>query len=363
MGWSKYKEDNRILLDDRLYIKHYDGKKSCCFEFFSCPYCNRDFKNKELMYSHIKSTHNIVHPILMIDGKIRTNEKDIYLSNVTSATLYLYSYNQDIYINDTKIELKEEIDITDELISILEKDGFVRIKFSDKCINLHKYSIQEIHNDEVSQIIDKWNEDTAKGKRIQKCCDACLNQAELHYLDGLYNYFWACRAEGQDKIKRYDDAYSILKSFSQLTPIANCVLKVISFRRNWLKKLDQLCNETNSLDEFIIVNDFFKNDIHNYPDGQEYDKRLYIEDDLQKNIDAIIMYSKGNLEGAKKYTLNNDPQVIQDANLRDRILLLKARIELKQNGFNSKVKRYYKEIQTQELIVEEKKMEKKYGGK
>ena len=359
MGWSKYKEDNRIINEERDFFKPDETKTVKHYkQAFPCPYCNKVFEEKNLLYSHIKKEHNIVHPLLMIDGKIRTNDNDLFISSLSNAIIYLYGYDKDIYVDDIKVELKEEIDITKEILDCLKNSNVCSIKFADKCINVHKYTIQEIHNDEVLKIIENWNEEVSKGKRIKRIITNKLNQAEMRYIDGFYNYFLACEAEGTDKINRYDDAYYLLSSFSKLTSIGNCVLKVISFRRNWVDRLDQICKESDSIDDFTMINDFFKNDIKEYPKNDELSGKLYIEDELQNNIDAILKFVNKDYVGARRYTIENDPVLIQDTNLKDRVLLLKARIEVINNPTNPRVRKFYKEMQTQAFIEEEKKMVK-----
>lgn len=54
MGYSKYDEDNRLAVDERLWTQNQSSipKKSCC-----CPVCGQDTGNQTRLENHIKTTH------------------------------------------------------------------------------------------------------------------------------------------------------------------------------------------------------------------------------------------------------------------------------------------------------------------
>ena len=64
------------------------------------------------------------------------------------------------------------------------------------------------------------------------------------------------------------------------------MLKVISFKFNWTKRLGELCKKTS--DEFNQIMKFYNNSEIDEPKSTNYNDSLFIEDELREYIDTKI---------------------------------------------------------------------------
>ena len=80
MGLAKYYEDDYRIYCDRLYSNGLAeiGKYKLLLEEHRCPYCRELFPNRDKMFSHIRSAHNITEPLLFINGIVVKSKDTIY---------------------------------------------------------------------------------------------------------------------------------------------------------------------------------------------------------------------------------------------------------------------------------------------
>lgn len=330
MSYVRIYEDHGMNID----AKHNNSSIFISSDYFkpvifSCDYCDAYFYSEEELFTHIKEIHKL-DAILMIDNKVKTNVENIYLSNVSTALIYTYSINVNIKIDDVTISAEKRIDITKIINDKLTQNGKCIIILGSKTIKLYKYSINLGNESIINEIIDTWSNNCELKKALIKNYPKILNESEIRFLDGCFNYFLACNADGDDKKKRYDDASKILSDFYTLNSIGNTILKIIYFRRNWFSKLEQICFNNNSYDDFDIIIAVFndKNFITNFA-SQNQIGELFIEDDIKNSIESFVNYINGNNDEVELYLRSNENYEVLDTNLRDRVLFLKGLVESK----------------------------------
>ena len=364
MGYVGYNDD----INDRIE----ENKEGIGFPIptvskpiHKCFYCNEPFESFDCLNNHIKRTHNEVGPLLIINGKIITDE--YYVDEFYSAKIVLYGLkNIDISIDNQNINYKNnEIDLIPFLKAIKE---CYTIIIGHKKIRIHKRESEHIINSCIDDIIENWETQTNKGETLhpsQGNYPISLNKVEISYLNGFFDYFTACKTLTQtDKNNRYETAFAILSSISMLTPKARVLLKIIAFRFNWIEKLVVLSKATKGA--FDIVVDFYyernpeKAEI-DYSKGNE--QRIFVEDDIEKCFYAIKAYQNGNWIAVNDYlnywSADEKISEIKDINQKDRILLLKAR-QMKKSDNYQEAKKYYSEIKTPFVRKEAEKFSKEY---
>ncbi len=347
MGYAKYHEDDQRIIDDRkyfLYGHNYIEKKNTFPPIFNCPYCNKAFYDKGKLNEHIKEEHNSVSNLLILNQQVV--QKDAYIKEIKSLIIVRYDLSDSIQINDVEINGKNDIDITDLAIEKLQSSKCLHIKVGNKVWTINLLTSELIDLSKMDSIVMHWSNAAQEGKIINRQDTCEFNLPENHCLDGFYNYFLACTAEFALKIKRYEDAYNILSEFAQIVPSAKFVLKVIAFKLNWVNNLRTLCGGN---DLFGNVYDFFTDSqSKNHIDEFMGEKQVFIEDDLENSILAILAYQASNKDKLQDYIKQFDKETLlnmQDSNLRDRIYLLKARVAVKK-GNTHEARRFYEEIAT-----------------
>lgn len=352
MSYVKYNEDNIKINDDRLYMgSKKEIKKKSAPLIFVCPYCNKVYESKNILFTHVKNDHNIYTPIVLINGTIPQNDDEVYVSEIKSVIVKSYDMELQVKIDDQiqHCDGNEVFELTERVNAHIKK-GFCVLKIAHKNIVIKLLSMNSITNPLVFKIIENWQKLTIDNKKVEKEYPSSFNDAEKIYLDAFFNYYIACRSEGPSKRDRYFDAYAVLSTFTDLNNMALCVLKVIAFRVNWFKTLENLSIEE---DDFKTVSNFIncnfnKSIINNNLTGQ-----LYIEDELQEILECITKYYYKDFDWVDGYLRKfSNIYDIKDVNLKDKILLLKAR-RAKDLGRLREMNYYYNEI-TDEFLKEDR---------
>lgn len=345
MGYAKYNEDDEKICSDRDYMKKGSpfryAKETTVYSV--CPYCKKVFPKITDMYKHIKEKHNIVRPLLEINGKIVSN--DYYISEVENVIISLYGYKPILLIEDSNIKYDnvEKIDVTDNIKSVLSMKDTCKIDIDNDSIVIHLYDIKNISNPRIFTILNEWENKIESGQYIVPISNLNdYNIIEQRFIKAFFNYYVAASGNNEYKNKRYDDAYAALSMYSNMNGIGKCAMKIIAFRLNWINNLKALCD--GDMDDFNIICDFYdmKETVFNNFDQRRVVHKLYVEDEIQKSIDMIIAYQSNDMKKVKIY-LNKykDVENITDSNMRDRVLLIMARYENKNN--NKRYARFYYE--------------------
>lgn len=335
VGYAKYYEDDCNIICDRIYLKegfdHGETNKKR-IKILNCPYCEEIFEDREILFSHIRTTHQFTGPIVLINDIIL--KERIFVSEVKSAIVYKYGYDEEVLINNRPVSTlpdeSDALDISEDLKNnIFHNSRPCEISIGDFHASIEKYSLYSIDQDIVKTYIQQWEDCVVNGIpfSINKAKDPRLNQAEQHYLEGIFNYFVACQAKGKEKADRYNEANCILKKFDPIDSLGLCIQKIVSFKLNWVKTLKNLCSQNEIKDDFTYVVYFFENKECNLNHSlAQNERKLFIEDELQEVLNAIIAFNKGEYGMVKNYLNSHDADYISDINLRDKILLLKYRM-------------------------------------
>lgn len=352
MGLAKYHEDNIKINDGR----EYDRTVYVLFRspkiYYDCYYCNRSFESVEGRNNHIREDHNVVGPLLFINGKIATSEN--YIQDIRTSKIVLCGFtNVHITVDGQEIDCEEsEIDLKEFFEA--DKD-FYEIKINQREFKIFKYSSINITNPEIENLIKEWGTKVDLNQTIDLLFrdgySIQLNQAEERYLNGFKEYFIACseNINTKDRNNRYKEAYAILSSFNSLPPRARVVMKVIAFRWNWINKLENLSRISSGI--FDVVIDFFhkkgsEQNINTFIGKEEY--KIFIESNLAELINAIIAFQFEKWETVDRYLEGwtyEQISLIRDINTKDKILFLKAR-RLEKLGDNISADQYYRDIRT-----------------
>lgn len=326
MSYAKYREDDEKIREHRRYMREGSGisqHKVQSVRYYDCKYCRAIFTEREMLYQHIKSKHNIVRPLLLINGKVANDHCIIY--QLDFAHIDLFGYAGDILIDGSPVarEDGEEIDITQKLDKALSEKRISRISFDSASIDIEKveYSVHE--NRQIEDLIERWEQDIASGKRLADLQIESFNEGNALFLKGMYNYYVACRAT-KDKAKRYDDAWAYLSRCGDLPGIGRCVLKIIAYRRNWIAWLRILTEDEK--DVFSAAVDFYD---QKSSDAIEIrgEKQLYIEDATMQSIELMLLFQRGRYDDVRKKLLSMpDIDDVDDPNLADRLILVSARL-------------------------------------
>ena len=347
MGYAKYHEDDQRIIDERkyfLYGYNYIEKVDTFPPVFNCPYCNKTFYDKEKLNTHIKEEHNSVNKLLILNQQVV--QKDAYVGTIKSLIIVRYDLSEAVYVNDKEINGLNDIDVTELAIAELQTSKSLYIKVGNRDWTISLLTLELMDLSKMETVIMHWNIAAQNRTAINRQKQGDFNSPENRCLDGFYNYFLACNAECSLKIKRYEDAYNILSEFAQIVPLARFVLKVIAFKLNWVNSIRTLCG---SSDLFKNVYDFFTNAQSNRNITEFIgEKQVFIEDDLENSILAILAYQTANNDKLHDYLklFNKDTLLnMQDSNLKDRIYLLKARVAIREGKLHD-ARRFYEEIAT-----------------
>lgn len=363
MGYAKYFEDNERITRERIYEREITELNVLNKIYYDCYYCNKSFESSEKRNIHIKKEHNVVGPLLIINGKISYEE--YYVDEIKTAKIVLCGFNEiTILINQEKIDHGgEDIDLKPYFLTDW---NISTICIGQKKYKINKFSSENISNKIVNEIIDTWENQISENvqKQISNNYPNNLNEAEKQYLNGFYDYFTACKATDEtNKKNRYEDALAQLSSFNQLPPKAIVLLKVIAFRFNWIERLENLSKDTNG-SQFDTIVSFYNEEKTTKKEitrKKENEQKIYVEDEIADCIDAIIAYQNENYSEVEKYIKNwTELNIanISDTNKKDRIFLLKARMMNILEKY-SDAKAYYDAIKSPFLKKEAEKYSKR----
>ena len=351
MSYVKYREDDIRITEDRHVMSGRASKDNVLRQpvrYFDCKYCGMVFSSREDLHQHIRNAHNIVRPLFVINGKVVGNYCVIH--HLDSAYIYLFGFNGPILINNTPLEIEndDEMEITLALRRELEKAPSTRITIQNVTVEIRLSTLSVRSHELVTAIIEQWEEEILRGKRLSDYPADQLQEGDRLFLDGMYNYYVACCAK-KDKAKRYDDALAILSCFDNMYEIGNCVLKIISFRRNWLSRLKMLT--VGQTDDFSIAMEYFERKSSDMKTPME-GKQIYIEENTKKSLDLIVLFQLGNYNGVRqKLREFQDIEDLDDLNLADQLNLLNARLAVL-DGNTRKAEKYYEKIVTPAFLEE-----------
>lgn len=352
MGFGKYFEDNERITIERKYLPVGNIPSLSKKIFYDCYYCGETYDSISDRNNHIRRNHNVAGPLLFINEKIVTDE--YYIDVLYSSKIVLCGFNDiEISIDNQRIK-NNNAEIN--LMSYFKKvKDFYAIKIGQKIFTIYRYGNINITNSFIDDVIKIWENQTNKDETLNPSpinYPKSLNKAELTYLNGFFDYFTACKNHipQTEKKNRYESAFAILSSFSKPTQKTRVLLKIISFRLNWIEKLENLSKSTKGVFDLIIdfyyerVSEKFKNE-----DFKKNEQLIFVETDIANCFDAIIAYQKDDFVAVDHYLANwqdNEKiEEIKDINLKDRILLLKAR-QMKKSGNYIAAKKYYENIKT-----------------
>jgi hypothetical protein len=351
MGFAKYLEDIIKKSDERKNELEVNDWSENGKIYYVCSYCDESFETSENRNNHIKFKHNAVGPLFFVNGKIIPGE--FYIDTIISANIVMCGIdNIEISIDKKKIESNDDNINILPYLNMGESSYIVNI--GQNIFKIYKYDSKNINISFLDSIIEKWEKQIYNNDPLDPLPGSyynSLNEAEICYINGFFNYYTACKTDinSTDKKKRYEEAFAILYSFSKLTPKARILLKVIAFRLNWIEKLRNLSKETKGT--FDTVVDFFyksESSLTKKGDKQQVEQLIYVESDIEVCIKAIISYQKGEWNDVDEFLVNwTDLNIsqIDDVNKKDRILLLKARRMEAENDEGS-AKMYYDRILT-----------------
>lgn len=348
MGWSKYGEDNRIRAEELYYFTHEIHYKRKDIIHYYCPYCNSVFPSKEDLYSHIKNHHNIVTPVLSVNGKIIEvkDNRVYYIDKLNSIELYNYENEINIVINDKEIiERSNEISLLDDCKKAFEQNGKVYLKINNINITIEKFSFNAIDYNKILPIILQWQKELYENKKLMAFNETEMNYTEKIYLEGVFNYFVACEAEGEDKKNRYFDAYARLSSFNPINSLGLFILKIITYRLNWIEKFIYYCTINETKDIFTNIAKIYMNE-NDFDKKIPDNKYIYIEPKIEKCIKAMnALKSKNDNDLMDFINENADYYLESDLNHKDRVLLI---LKLMAKS-NDKINKYNEEILNESL--------------
>ena len=351
MGYVKYREDDIEIYNDRIYGKNGlaggIGPRSTV-QFFECRYCHELFTDKNSLFLHIKTKHNIVKPILCVNGKVVSD--NTVLQYIESCYIYTYGFSGQILLDGeviNSLEFDDSIDITDRFRAILKSKGFCEISFRNSTIKIELIQHHIESEALVAATMTKWQNAAEANRPLDVSVFESVCGADKIFLEGMYNYYVACNAK-HDKAKRYDDAYAKLSLFNDIQGVGRCALKVIAFRRNWINSLKALSNDV--CDVFRVACSFYENEeLPEAIDSMTGEKALFIEDDMAKSLELISKFQNKKFEELDKCmpTLEKIEQ-LKDANVSDQLKLIKAKLE-KKKGNESQCRRCVYSINNMQL--------------
>ena len=352
MGYAKYYEDNIEIANKNSFDLFGPpfGLKEEKKKYFICNFCGKRFEEKESLNSHIKHFHDSF-PIVLVNDKVVTMEKNFSAYDVVTASIQLNGYYHPVFVDGQKLSISGvNKDITSIVRDSFYKNDKCCIEVGDYRINISRFCYKAIDHKKLIGIIEDWSTKTMLHVQISKADEREFNEDENSILSGFYNYFIACNAKSSDKTNRYDDAFEYLSRFcflkSPILPLIACALRIIAFKRNWINKLKAYCIVD---DQFSTAVDFFTNskDKTQLLESGKEKGQLYIEDDIQENIDAINNYMQRNLRAVDSYLEKyTSIETVEDSNLKDRILLLKAKL-YRDKGNIKKARRLMEDIKTE----------------
>ena len=336
MSYVKYNEDDIRITDDRLFIHHGStvSKPGNTIRYYDCKYCRKVFTDKKDLFFHIKRVHNVVRPLILINGRVASDKAIIQY--VDSAQINLYGYSEDVCVGGKPVKFADdcnEIDITDLLKQALKISNTCKIEFQSISVIIEKMSLEMENNQLIADTIMNWENALSCGEELSTCIPGNLADGDKVFLKGICNYYLACSAK-HDKAKRYDEAFSLLSNFNDLNGIGKCILKVISFRRNWIYRLKMLAE--NDSDDFKTASQFYSRQCSSpASDVANTMKALFIENETKASLEMMRLFQQGKYDELhSRLAAIQDIDNVDDLNFMDQLNLLNARMAI--IAFNKK---------------------------
>ena len=345
MSYVKYREDDEQIVNDRYYMKH--GSKIWTglqepTHYYDCKYCRAVFTDRKQLFLHIKQKHNIVRPLVVINGKVAGDH--IVIHYLDTAYIELFGYDDGISVNGCDVNVDdntETIDIAKILNAQLNNNPHCIVGFQDSAVEIDLVALSVRKNKTVLAVINQWENDISSAKRLSSVNYQELDEGSRLFLTGIYNYYIATQAK-KDKSKRYDDALDILSRFNDLDGIGNCVLKIIAYRRNWINRLEMLSCDGGT-DIFSVASDYYhrrESDYSALPTG----KQIYIEDSTMLSLELVLLFQQKKYEQVRnRLSEISDIDDLDDLNLQDQLNLLSARLAVVA-GDKRKAEIYYEKL-------------------
>lgn len=346
MGIAKYFEDNQRIIGDRKYFQRKIDlieRPNVSPPIFDCPYCNLSFDDRLKLFDHIGKHHGSVSRLLILNQQIVQNAA--HVGKIESLSVVRYDLSEPVKINGEAVSCTEQNSDITALAQERLVSNKLEIQIGERAWKITVLQSEEINLPKLETVLTAWSAETQNHRLIQKRDTSGFNKFESRCLDGFFNYFIACNAEPAFKTARYEDAFHLLSEFEQLVPAANVILKLISFKFNWADRLGSLCGEA---DLFANLYDFFVGENSDKVYSFAGDREIYIEDDLEKSIQAILEYQSQKYDRVDEYLRGFGREALQDMqdlNARDRIYLLKARLAAKRGQLHD-ARIFYDEIRT-----------------
>lgn len=346
MSYVKYYEDDEKIREHRQNLRHGPtnlANRRNPVRYFDCKYCHEIFTDRKELFLHIKIKHNIVRPLVVVNGKIATDKYVVHY--IDSAHIDLFGYSGTISINGNLISYSsddEMIDITKLLQQALKISSRCSITFRSVSVEIEMVALSIDNIDLIGSSIEQWEFEINTGKRLSTDSLDQANDGNRLFLQGIYNYYVACRAK-KDKAKRYDDAWAILSRFNDLLGVGSCVLRIIAYRRNWVYHLQLL--ENNGADDLSIANDYYQRRPSDWTIPTS-EKQLYIEDATKMSLELVNLFQKGKHDELRvRLSELPDFDFIDDLNLVDQLNLLSARLAVIDGNY-SKAESFYEKLIT-----------------
>lgn len=345
MGYMNYYLKDLDIIERRMWNSHSssDHKNTYPKKQFICPYCQLICNDINALYNHVKKTHYVSDCMIVVNNKIIHEQEISYILSLESVDIILYKKDSIVKIDDCIYDNNGQLNdiIKDKFFQNRE----VKITVGKKYYQLKCYSVELIDMSKINSYVNEWNNLVISNKPVNNIYDNNLNDFEIKYLNGLYNYFIAVNANKFEKGQRYIDSYGLLNQFNPINAQGLMILKIVSFRLNWIDVLESLCNEN---DEFKDISDFYHGRENNLLlNDKSKMNQIYIEDEILLNIQAFINFIRGDKKSVDEYLNQFIIEEIDDKNLKDRICLLKS---LRCIDQNRKYRYYANEIGNNSFI-------------
>ena len=349
MGYAKYHEDDQEIVLRRIESKHPPVSIQYEAPSVECPYCKAVFPDRKDLSRHIKTKHNVTHPVIIINGKV-ANDDRFSCARIEEVSIFTYGFADKVSLNGKSFPCNdsEKMNLSREASELLESDNVLTICAGSRRVCVNKYTSKDIRKEKTIPIIRLWEEQTANGAVISFDLPQGINDSETEFLKGFFNYFVACVSEGENKQDRYYEAYTILRGINPINSLGLCALKVIAFMFNWIETLRNLCNR--NYDDFSQVCDFYdgKNTEPLKAIVIENQNAFFVEDNVRECLDAIVSFMFGEYSAVEKYLSKNDIDSVSDPNLKDRLLVISRELALHSNE-NGKAVSYDKLVLSDQL--------------
>lgn len=336
MGYTNYKLKDEEIINNRNEIDRELPIKKELIKY-DCFYCKSSFDDKQTLFNHIRLTHHKVGPLLVVNGKIPTEDVDFYVPKIDEVIIQLYDVNTKVIMEKQVFANNaSKLDLTENVKAVLTTKSKVTIKLDDRVYRIAEFSMAAIKNPIVYQIIDEWNEQTANMIQPKMVKDS-FNHVEMKYLQAFYNYYVATQSNQFDKNNRYLDTFNVLRYFSTIDSLTSTVMKVILYKLNWI---DYLKQQNNQNDDFRMIIDFYDFMPHICDDKEIETGKLFVEDYLEDYIRIIKSYYLNEFDIVDEYLNLMEKDNFTDDNYKDRYLFLKFRRQIDQGKIENAYKIY-----------------------